>query len=74
MLIKVEGTPYSKDTETKALLTTSNDVLLQNEARKRLNASLRGKDSEINKLRTEMQNVQNDMNEIKTLLNQLLSK
>jgi hypothetical protein len=74
MLIKVEGTPYSKDTETKALLTTSNDVLLQNEARKRLNASLRGKDSEINKLRTEMQNVQNDMNDIKTLLNQLLSK
>ena len=74
MLIKVEGTPYSKDTETKALLTTSNDVLLQNEARKRLNASLKGKDSEINKLKTEMQNVQNDMNEIKTLLNQLLSK
>lgn len=74
MLIKVEGTPYSKDTETKALLTTSNDVLLQNEARKRLNASLKGKDSEINKLKTEMQNVQNDMNAIKTLLNQLLSK
>lgn len=74
MLIKVEGTPFSKDTETKALLTTSHDVLLQNEARKRLSASLKGKDSEINKLKIEMQNVQSEMSEIKTLLKQLLSK
>lgn len=74
MLIRVEGTPFSKDTTTKALLATSNDVLLQNEARKKLSASLKNKDSEINKLKMEMQNVQSEMSEIKTLLNQLLSK
>lgn len=74
MLIKVEGTPYSKDTKTKALLTTSPEVLAQNEARKRLSASLKGKDSEINKLKSQMENVQIEMSEIKSLLQQLLIK
>jgi hypothetical protein len=74
MLIKVEGTPYSKDMKTKALLTTSSEVLAQNEARKRLSASLKGKDSEINKLKMDMEKVQNDLSDIKTLLQQLLSK
>jgi hypothetical protein len=74
MLIKVEGTPYSKDMKTKALLTTSPEVLAQNEARKRLSASLKGKDSEINKLKMDMEKVQNDLSDIKTLLQQLLSK
>lgn len=74
MLIKVEGTPYSKDTKTKALLTTSREVLAQNDARKRLSASLKGKDSEINKLKSQMENVQIEMSEIKSLLQQLLIK
>lgn len=74
MLVKVEGTPYSKDTKTKALLTTSQEVLAQNEARKRLSASLKGKDDEINKLKTQVGDITNDLAEIKALLKQLLTK
>lgn len=74
MLVKVEGTPYSKDTKTKALLTTSKEVLAQNEARKKLSASLKGKDDEINKLKTQVGDMANDLVEIKALLQQLLTK
>lgn len=74
MLVKVEGTPYSKDTKTKALLTTSKEVLAQNEARKKLSASLKGKDDEINKLKTQVGSMANDLVEIKALLQQLLTK
>lgn len=74
MLVKVEGTPYSKDTKTKALLTTSKEVLAQNEARKKLSASLKGKDDEINKLKTQVGSMANDLAEIKALLQQLLTK
>lgn len=74
MLLKVEGTPYSKDTKTKALLTTSKEVLAQNEARKKLSASLKGKDDEINKLKTQVGDMANDLAEIKALLQQLLTK
>lgn len=74
MLVKVEGTPYSKDTKTKALLTTSHEVLAQNEARKKLSASLKGKDDEINKLKIQVGNINNELSEIKTLLKQLLTK
>lgn len=74
MLLKVEGTPYSKDTKTKALLTTSQEVLAQNEARKKLSANLRDKNNEINKLKSQMETVTSEMSEIKSLLQQLLKK
>lgn len=74
MLVRVEGTPYSKDTKTKALLTTSKEVLAQNEARKKLSASLKGKDDEINKLKTQVGSMADDLVEIKALLKQLLTK
>jgi chaperonin cofactor prefoldin len=74
MLIKVEGTPFSKDTKTGALLTTAPSVLRENEARKKLSKSITDKNNEINTLRTKVEAISSDVNEIKSLLNQLLEK
>ena len=74
MLVKVEGTPFSKDTRTGALLTTAPSVLRENEARKKLSKSITDKNNEINRLRSEVKDISSDVNEIKLLLNQLLEK
>jgi hypothetical protein len=74
MLIKVEGTPFSKDTRTGALLTTAPSVLRENEARKKLSRSITDKNNEINTLKSKVESISSDVNEIKLLLNQLLEK
>jgi len=74
MLIKVEGTPFSKDTRTGALLTTAPSVLRENEARKKLSRSITDKNNEINTLKSKVESISSDVNEIKSLLNQLLEK
>jgi hypothetical protein len=74
MLVKVEGTSFSKDTRTGALLTTAPSVLRENEARKKLSKSITDKNNEINRLRSEVKSISSDVNEIKLLLNQLLEK
>jgi hypothetical protein len=74
MLVKVEGTPFSKDTRTGALLTTAPSVLRENEARKKLSRSITDKNNEINTLKSKVESISSDVNEIKLLLNQLLEK
>jgi hypothetical protein len=48
MLLKVEGTPYSKDTNSRALLATNKSLLKENEERKRMSKSITDKNNEIN--------------------------
>jgi uncharacterized coiled-coil protein SlyX len=72
MLLKVEGTVFSKDTKTGALLTTSKSVIAENEARKKMSKAMTDKNNEINKLKHQVDNLTNDMQEIKSLLTQLI--
>jgi hypothetical protein len=74
MLVKVEGTDFVKDTTTNALLMTGRSALAENEARKKLSQRLSGKNDEINKLKTQVEELSTDMKEIKTLLNALLQQ
>jgi hypothetical protein len=74
MLVKVEGTSFVKDTTTNALLMTGRSALAENEARKKLSQRLSGKNDEINKLKTQVEDMSTDMKEIKTLLNALLQQ
>jgi hypothetical protein len=74
MLVKVEGTNFVKDTTTNALLMTGRSALAENEARKKLSQRLSGKNDEINKLKTQVEDMSTDMKEIKTLLNALLQQ
>jgi ACT domain-containing protein len=72
--LKVEGDLYVKDKRTNALLTVNKNVLLQNEARKKLGQKLNSKDDEINTLKTKVEEITNDIGEIKTMLMLLLKK
>jgi hypothetical protein len=72
MLIKVEGTNFVKDTETNALLMTGRDALAQNEARKRLLAKTNARNEDINNLKSQVDNLSSDMQEIKLLLTEML--
>jgi len=72
MLIKVEGTVFSKDTKTGALLTTSKSVIAENEARKKLSKAMTDKNNEINSLKTKVDDLSSDVQEIKSLLTKLL--
>jgi len=72
MLIKVEGTNFVKDTETNALLMTGREALAQNEARKRLLAEKNAKNGDINNLKSQVDNLSSDINEIKLLLTEML--
>lgn len=74
MLVKVEGTDFVKDTTTNALLMTGRSALAENEARKKLAQRLNGKNDEINKLKSQVEEMSSDMKEIKTLLNALLQQ
>jgi hypothetical protein len=74
MRVKVEGTPFVKDTKTGALLTTASSVLVENAARKKLASRLNGKNEEINNLKLQVSEMSNDMKEIKTLLAALLQQ
>ena len=74
MLLKVEGTPYSKDTNSHALLATNRSLIQENEARKKLSKSISDKNNEINRLKNQVEEMSSDMKEVKSLLNQLLEK
>jgi seryl-tRNA synthetase len=72
MLIKVEGTVFSKDTQTGALLTTTKSVIAENEARKKISKAMTDKNNEINSLKTKVDDLSSDVQEIKSLLTKLL--
>lgn len=74
MLVKVEGGRYVKDTKTNAVLTVDKSVLLQNEARKKLSQSLNSKGEDIQKVKTEVESLKNDISEIKELLKQIINR
>ena len=72
--LKVEGDQFVKDKKTNALLTVNRNILLQNEARKKLGQKLNGKDEEINKLKEKVNEITDDIGEIKFMLSLLLQK
>lgn len=74
MFVKVEGTNFVKDTTTNALLMTGRSALAENDARKKLVQRLNGKNDEINKLKSQVEEMSSDMKEIKTLLTALLQQ
>lgn len=72
--LKVEGTNFVKDTKTGALLMTGRSSLVENEARKKLAQRLNGKNEEINNLKSQVDSLSTDMQEIKSLLTTLLKQ
>ena len=74
MKLKVEGTNFVKDTTTTALLMTGQNALLENEARKKLAQRINGKNEEINNLKSKVDELHDDMKDIKELLNSLLKQ
>lgn len=74
MLVKVEGGQFVKNTKNNALLTVNKSVLHENEARKKLSASLKNKDSEINNLKKQVESITDDVAEIKSLLLQFINR
>jgi hypothetical protein len=72
--LKVEGTNFVKDTKTGALLMTGRTSLVENEARKKLVQRLNGKNDEINNLKSQVDSLSTDMQEIKSLLTLLLKQ
>lgn len=73
-LVKVEGGQFVKNKKNGALLAVNETILQQNEARKKLGKKISGNDAEINNLKTKIQEMSNDMNEIKSLLQTLIHK
>jgi len=72
--LKVEGTNFVKDTKSNALLMTGRNALIENEARKNLSKRLGGKDNEINKLKDQVNDLSSDIQEIKSLLNMIITQ
>ena len=72
--LKVEGTNFVKDTRTGALLMTGRSSLVENEARKKLAQRLNSKNDEINNLKSQVDSLSTDMQEIKSLLTLLLKQ
>ena len=72
--LKVEGTNLVKDTKTGALLMTGRSALVENEARKKLAQRINGKNEEINNLKSQVDSLSTDMQEIKSLLTTLLKQ
>jgi prefoldin subunit 5 len=73
-LVKVEGGLFVKNRKNGALLAVNRNVLAQNEARKKLGQKINGNDAEINNLKTKIEEMSNDMDEIKSLLKTLIHK
>jgi hypothetical protein len=73
-LVKVEGGQFVKNKTNGAVLAVNRSILEQNEARKKLGKKLSGNDNEINNLKTKIEEMSNDMNEIKSLLHTLIQK
>ena len=73
-LVKVEGDQFVKNKTNGALLAVNKNILIQNEARKKLGKKISGNDAEINTLKTKIEEMSNDMTEIKSLLQTLIQK
>ena len=69
MQVRVTGTPYVRDVESKALINT--DTTAKNEYFEKLRQAQMQK-KEINTVKEEVQNIKNDVTEIKQLLKKLL--
>lgn len=72
MLLKVEGGQFVKDTNNKALLTVNPMAIQENEARKKLAQKLNSKNDEINILKNKVDELSNDISDIKMMLKQLI--
>lgn len=73
-IVKVEGGQFVKNRTNGALLAVNRTILEQNEARKKLGKKLSGNDAEINTLKNRIEEMSNDMTEIKSLLQTLIHK
>ena len=71
MLIPIPGTTLVRDTETMALI--NKDTSGQQEYYNRRN-KLAAEKEQINKIKTEVQSLKDDVNDIKQLLNKILEK
>jgi len=72
MFVKVEGNQFVKNTENNALLTVNKTAIQENEARKKLASKLNSKNDEINTLKCKVEDLSDDIFEIKKMLKQLL--
>ena len=73
-IVKVEGGQFVKNKTNGAILAVNRNILEQNEARKKLGKKLSGNDDEINTLKNKIEELSNDMGEIKSLLHTLIHK
>lgn len=73
-LVKVEGGQFVKNKTNGAVLAVNRNILEQNEARKKLGKKISGNDDEINNLKSKIEEMSNDMTEIKSLLKTLIHK
>ena len=69
--VKVTGTNYIRDINTRALINT--DETARNEYYSKVRM-LKNQKDEINKVKTEVESIKNDVSEIKSLLLQLMDK
>jgi hypothetical protein len=71
MLVEVKDTKYVRDTKSMALINTDSSARDEYYSKVRI---LSNQKEEINKLRTEVSTVKEDITEIKQLLKQLIGK
>lgn len=72
--LKVEGDLFVKDRKNGAILAVNKNILIQNEARKKMGKKMSSNDTEINNLKSKIEELSNDMTEIKSLLKTLIQK
>lgn len=73
-LVKVEGDLFVKNKKNGALLAVNKNLIAQNQARKKLGMKISGNDSEINNMKSKIEELSNDIGEIKSLLQNLIQK
>ena len=71
MLVQITGTSLYRDTETMALVNKDVSGLEDYKMKRRMMATQK---DEINKIKTELAGIKEDMNEIKQLVLQLIGK
>jgi cell shape-determining protein MreC len=71
MLVRVNNTEMVRDTESMALLNTNITEKNEYYAKARL---LKNQKDELNKVNTEISELKNEMNDIKSLLKQLIDR
>lgn len=70
-LVRVTGTNFVRDIESRAIMPTDNTEKNEYYAKLRL---VKMQKDEINKVKSEIDSIKTDMNEIKSMLQQLLIK